>query len=62
MEFKHIVRNSGDASDDSDGYQDGPSTPNPPVWSEVCNSLNALRSHNNIYMIWHHLSGFSFGR
>ncbi|KAD4384543.1 hypothetical protein E3N88_24711 [Mikania micrantha] len=31
MEFKHIVPNS----DDSEGYQDGPTTPNPPVWSEV---------------------------
>lgn len=36
MEFKHIVPQGGGIDDDSKGHQDGLTTPNPPVWSEVC--------------------------
>ncbi|KAJ0953464.1 putative sucrose-phosphate synthase [Helianthus annuus] len=35
MEFKHIVPNRGGADDDSEGYQESSTTPNPPVWSEI---------------------------
>nr|GEV55390.1 probable sucrose-phosphate synthase 1 [Tanacetum cinerariifolium] len=35
MEFKHIVPQGGGIDDDSKGHQDGLTTPNPPVWSEI---------------------------
>ncbi|GJX78915.1 E3 ubiquitin protein ligase UPL4 [Tanacetum coccineum] len=34
MKFKHIVPQGGGIDDDSKGYQDGLTTPNPIVWSE----------------------------
>ncbi|KAM7492955.1 hypothetical protein LguiB_027564 [Lonicera macranthoides] len=35
MEFQHIVPHDGDMEGEAEGNEDGPSNPDPPVWSEV---------------------------
>lgn len=42
MEFQHIVPHDGDMEGEAEGNEDGPSNPDPPVWSEVLRILCSL--------------------
>lgn len=35
MEFHHIVPQDGDMDGETEGNEDNPASPDPPIWSEV---------------------------
>lgn len=42
MEFHHIVPQDGDMDGETEGNEDHPTSPDPPIWSEVLTILTHL--------------------